>query len=117
MDVVDPGNEKGRHSRAAMVTLGRGSQDNIGKQGAKAIGAGKKPACAKAPEPKGDRLEELVHAGNVQNGREVLGVHLCPAVKCHDAKSQRIEETLRSMAVWQLILYIRIKGGDVRRVT
>ena len=33
-----------------------------------------------------------------------------------DAKPQQTEKMLQRMAVLQLILYIRIKGGDVRRV-
>lgn len=34
-----------------------------------------------------------------------------------EAKSQWIEEMLQEMAVGQLIVYIRIKGGAVRRPT
>ena len=49
--------------------------------------------------------------------KSFIGVYLSQTDNCGEAKSQQIEKMLQNMAVLQLILSIRIKGGDVRRVT
>lgn len=54
---------------------------------------------------------------NVQTWRQFLEVDLHQTDNNFwEAKSQRMENMLRRMAALQLSLYIRIKGGDRKRV-
>lgn len=61
---------------------------------------------------------EIVNVRKIQTYRGFLGVYLSQTDNnCWEAKSQWIEEVLQKMAILHLILYIRIKGRDIKGVT
>lgn len=60
---------------------------------------------------------EIVNVRKIQTYRGFLGVYLSQTNNCWEVKSQWIEEVLQKMAILHLILYIRIKGRDIKGVT
>lgn len=72
--------------------------------------------CRGGRKQLGEQCTGLDYQKRMRSLRKSLtGIDWSQNDNCQGAQSQRTEKMLQRMAVLQLILYIRIRGGGVRR--